>query len=331
MKKTAMVVSFLAAAIAFTSCNGRKKNADSMAEKRIITIGYSQAGHESAWRNANSESFKDTFKPENYYNLLFSDADGNLDVQIAAVKDFIARNVDYIVIAPVVEVGWDEVLNEAKEAAIPVILSDRQMKVSDDSLYLCWVGGDFAKEGRDAVHWLDDYINNNNMSGKKLNIVNLQGTLGASAQIGRTKGIEEGIKSHENWNLLAQKSGDFTFDGGKAVMSEIIKAVGIDKIDVVFAENDDMAFGAIESIKEAGKKPGTDVIIISFDAGHKAFEKLIDGELNCSVECNPLHGPRVNEIIKTLERGGTVEKIQYVTEGIFDKSNAAELLPTRAY
>lgn len=332
MKKTALVAAILTvAAIAFTSCNKGGAAKKESAANRIITVGYAQVGHESAWRNANTESFKSTFIPENNYNFLFNDADGNIDVQIAAVKDYIARNVDYIVIAPVVEVGWDQILKEAKEAAIPVILSDRQIKISDDSLYLCWVGGNFLKEGEDAATWLDQYILLNKLTDKRFNIVDLQGTIGASAQIGRTKGIEAGINSHPNWNLVAQKSGNFTFEGGKAAMEEIIKAAGIGKIDVVFAENDDMALGAIEAIKAAGKVPGKDIIIICFDAGHEAFVRMISGEINCAVECNPLHGPRVDEIIKTLENGGTVDRIQYVKEGVFDQRNAAEALPSRTY
>ena len=338
MKKMLAFVGLLSlVGLAFIGCN--KKNAaesqsvqdSKQAANRTIKIGYAQVGHEAAWRDANSTSFKTTFTPENGYELLFVDADGNQEVQIATIRDFIAQNVDYIVVAPVVETGWEEVLREAKEAAIPVILSDRQMKLDDDSLYLCWVGGNFLKEGQDGVKWLESYLESKNLNNEELNIVDLQGTMGASAQVGRTQGIEEGLVDHPNWNLIAQKSGDFRTDGGKQAMEEIINEVGIDKIDVVFAENDDMALGAIEAIKAAGKKPGEDIIMITFDAGHEAFVRMIAGEINCACECNPLHGPRVAEIIKTLETGGTVDKIQYVDEAVFDQSNAAEILPTRLY
>lgn len=321
------------AALSFVGCNKKTstQSAQQQSTGRAIKIGYSQVGHESAWRDANSMSFKNTFTPENGYELTFVDADGNQDRQIAAIYGFIEQNVDYIVVAPVVEEGWDDVLRAAKEAAIPVILSDRQMKVSDDSLYLCWVGGNFLKEGRDAVNWLEGYLESKGRSDQYINIVDLQGTLGASAQVGRTQGIEEGINSHPYWTLIAQKSGDFRTDGGKLAMEEIIQEVGIDKIDVIFAENDDMALGAIDAIKSAGKNPGEDVIIITFDAGHEAFVRMIAGEINCAAECNPLHGPRVAEIIKTLENGGVVDKIQYVDEGVFDQSNAEAVLPSRLY
>ncbi len=339
MKRILIAASLITLALfTFVSCNKKKASeAETASEQtklstnRTIKVGYVQVGHESTWRTANSSSFKTTMTPANGFDLIFVDADGKQDVQISTIRDFIAQNVDYIVVAPVVESGWDEVLKEAKAAAIPVILSDRQMKVEDESLYLCWVGGNFLKEGQDGVKWLESYLDGKGLSSEELNIVDLQGTLGASAQIGRTQGIEEGIERHPNWNLIAQKSGDFRTDGGKKTMEEIIKEVGIDKIDVLFAENDDMAMGAIEAIKAAGKKPGEDIIIITFDAGHEAFVRMIAGEINCACECNPLHGPRIAEIINSLEAGETIEKIQYVDEAVFDQSNAAEILPSRLY
>ena len=171
----------------------------------------------------------------------------------------------------------------------------------------------------------------NGRANDHIRIVDLQGTIGASAQIGRTQGIEEGVAAHENWEMVAQQSGDFTQDGGQKVMEAILKSVGADNIDVVFAENDNMAWGAIDSIKAAGKVPGKDIIIICFDAVHETFDRMIKGEINCACECNPLHGPRVAEIIKKLESGGTVDKVQYVDEGVFDEKNAEAMLPTRKY
>lgn len=295
----------------------------------LITVGYAQVGAESDWRTANTESFRSTFVEENGYRLIFDDAQQKQENQIKAIRNFIQQDVDYIVVAPVVETGWETVLGEAKAAGIPVILSDRQMKLSDESLYLCWVGGDFLKEGRDAVDWLNNYLKENGRENEKLNVVLLQGTIGSSAQVGRTQGITEGLAKNPNYTLLAKQTGEFTQAKGQEVMESFLKAY--DDIDVVFAENDNMAFGAIDAIKAAGKVPGKDVIIISFDAVREAFNRIIAGEINCAVECNPLHGPRVDEIIKTLEAGGTVEKIQYVKEEVFDAKNAADRLPTRAY
>lgn len=299
------------------------------ADKDLIVVGYAQVGAESDWRTANTQSFKSTFTEENGYKLIFDDAQQKQENQIKAIRNFIAQEVDYIVLAPTTETGWETVLGEAKDAGIPVILSDRMVDVSDDSLYECWVGGNFLKEGQDGVKWLESYLDKNGRAAEDLNIVLLQGTIGSSAQVGRTQGIEEGIAAHSNWNLLEKQTGEFTQTKGQEVMESFLKAYP--DIDVVFAENDNMAFGAIDAIKAAGKVPGEDIIIVSFDAVKAAFDSMIAGDMNCSVECNPLHGPRVAEIIQKLEAGETVDKIQYVDELVYDQENAAAELPNRQY
>ena len=295
----------------------------------LITVGYAQVGAESDWRTANTESFKSTFVEANGYKLIFDDAQQKQENQIKAIRNFIQQDVDYIVVAPVVETGWETVLGEAKAAGIPVILSDRQMDVSDDSLYVAWVGGNFLKEGQDSIVWLNDYLKKVGRDKEKINCVLLQGTIGSSAQVGRTQGITEGLAKNANYNLLAKQTGEFTQAKGQEVMESFLKAY--DDIDVVFAENDNMAFGAIDAIKAVGKEPGKDIIIISFDAVHEAFNRMIAGEINADVECNPLHGPRVADIIQMLEKGQSVSKIMYVDEGVFDQFNAEEILPTRMY
>ena len=196
-------------------------------------------------------------------------------------------------------------------------------------MYVCWVGGNFVKEGNDAVAWLNGYLKKIGRDKEDLNVVLIQGTIGSSAQVGRTQGITEGLAKNPKYHLLAKQSGEFTQAKGQEVMESFLKAYP--KIDVVFCENDNEAFGAIDAIKAAGKRPGKDIIIISFDAVHEAFNKMIAGELNCAVECNPLHGPRIAEIIQKLEKGKKVEKIQYVVEGVFDQTNAAKELPNRKY
>ena len=313
MKKT--VKTLIAAGLmvaAASSMFAAKKKAPA---KKLITVGYAQVGAESDWRLANTTSFKETFTEANGYKLIFDDAQQKQENQIKAIRSFIQQDVDYIVVAPV----------------IPVILSDRQMTGVDD-LYVCWVGGNFLQEGRDGVKWLEGYLKKIGRDKDEINIVDLQGTIGASAQIGRTQGIEEGIAAHKNWKLVAQQTGEFTQSKGQEVMESILKSTP--KIDVVFAENDNMAWGAVDAIKAAGKVPGKDIIIICFDAVHETFNKMIAGEINCAVECNPLHGPRVDEIIKTLEAKGPKgikSKIQYVVEEVFDQENAAAKLPTRKY
>jgi simple sugar transport system substrate-binding protein len=296
--------------------------------KKLITVGYAQVGAESDWRTANTESFKSTFTEANGYKLIFDDAQQKQENQIKAIRNFIQQDVDYIVVAPVVETGWETVLQEAKAAGIPVILSDRQMKLADDSLYTAWVGGNFLKEGQDAVKWLNNYVSKKKIT-KTLNVVILQGTIGSSAQVGRTKGELDGLAANKQYKLLAKQTGEFTQAKGQEVMESFLKAYP--KIDVVFAENDNMAFGAIDAIKAVGKKPGKDIIIISYDAVNEAFKRMVAGEINADAECNPLHGPRVAEIIQKLQAGQKVDKIQYVDEGVFDTDNAAKILPTRKY
>ena len=289
----------------------------------VITVGFSQVGAESDWRTANSESMKSTFSTENGYNLIFDDAQQKQENQIAAIRNFIQQEVDYIVLAPVTESGWDTVLQEAKDAEIPVIIVDRMVNVSDDSLYAAWVGSNFKLEGQKACEWLKQYAAAKNMS--EVNIVDIQGTIGASAQIGRTEALNEAVEAN-GWNLLAQQTGEFTQAKGQEVMESFLKSY--DDIDVVVCENDNEAFGAIDAIKAAGKTcgPEGDIIVISFDAVSAAFDAMIAGDLNAAFECNPLHGPRVAEIIQKLEAGEEVEKIQYVDEAYFDTSMDLEAI-----
>ena len=305
--------------------------ADAASSDDLIVVGYAQVGAESDWRTANTESFKSTFTEENGYKLIFDDAQQKQENQIKAIRSFIQQDVDYIVVAPVVETGWEAVLQEAQEAGIPVILSDRMMDV-DESLYECWVGGNFIKEGETAGNWLADYLKAQGRDGEDINIVTLQGTIGASAQVGRTEGFGNILKQHDNWKMLDMQTGEFTQAKGQEVMESFLKSY--DDIDVVICENDNEAFGAIDAIKAAGKTcgPDGDIIVVGFDSVKAAFESMIAGDLNATFECNPLHGPRVAEIIQKLEKGETVEKIQYVDEAYFDTSMDLEnILKERAY
>ena len=203
--------------------------------------------------------------------------------------------------------------------------------VSDDSLYTSWIGTDALLEGRKAAEWLNAYATAKEIKPEDLHIVDIQGTIGSTAQIGRTQGLEEGVEKY-GWDLLAQQSGEFTQAKGQEVMESFLKSY--DDIDVVICENDNEAFGAIDAIKAAGKTcgPEGDIIVVSFDSVKAAFESMIAGDLNATFECNPLHGPRVAEIIQKLEKGEEVEKIQYVDEAYFDTSmDLEEILKTRAY
>ena len=219
-----------------------------------IKIGFSQVGAESDWRTANTESMKSTFSDDNGYSLQFDDAQQKQENQIKAIRSFIEQDVKYIVLAPVTETGWDTVLQEAKDAGIPVIIVDRMVKVSDDSLYTAWVGSNFELEGQKACAWLKAYCDAKKVDAKNVNIVDIQGTIGASAQIGRTKGLEDAVKEN-GWNLLAEQTGEFTQAKGQEVMESFIKQYG-KKINVVYCENDNEAFGAIDALEAAGYKVG---------------------------------------------------------------------------
>jgi ABC-type sugar transport system substrate-binding protein len=301
-------------------------------DNKPIYVGFVQVGAESDWRMANTKSMQETFTDANGYKFEMVDCQQKTDKQITAIRDFIQKGVDYIVLAPNTEAGWDTVLGEAKDAGIPVIIVDRMIKTNDESLFTAWVGSNFLQEGYDAVTALENALKEKGVpEDKPLNIVTLQGTMGSSAQIGRTKGFEEKMKAHSNWKMLDKQSGDFTQEKGQEVMESFLKSYK--DIDVVIAENDNMAFGAVKAIKAAGKTcgPKGDITIISFDAVNAAFKAMIAGDIDADVECNPLHGPRVEEIIKALEAGQTVEKIAYVKEGTFYAKDAASLIDERAY
>lgn len=324
--KRKLVSVLLCAAMVMTmaiGCGGKKEAAtegggDSAATEDsgsdLITVGFAQVGAESDWRMANSESMKETFSEENGYELIFDDAQQKQENQIKAIRNFIQQEVDYIVLAPVTETGWDTVLQEAKDAGIPVITVDRMVDVSDDSLYESYVGGNFLLEGQKAAEWLKAYADAKGIT--ELNIAHIQGTIGASAQIGRTQGLEEAAEKY-GWNIVAQQTGEFTQAKGQEVMESMLKQH--DNINVVYCENDNEAFGAIDAIKAAGKTvgPDGDILVISFDTVKAGIEMTLTGDIICNVECNPLHGPRVEGLIQKLEAGETLEKIAYVDEGIF--------------
>ena len=297
-----------------------------------IVVGFSQVGAESDWRAGNTESFRSVFTEENGYFLLYEDAQQKQENQLKAIRNFILQEVDYIILDPIVETGWDAVLQEAKDAQIPVILVDRSVEVEDEGLYTCWVGSDFEKEGRRAGEWLIDYLEEQGRSEETIQIVTLQGTPDSTAQIGRTAGFASVLKEQENWKMLESLSGDFKHAKGQVVMEYFIETY--EKIDVLVSENDNMTFGAIDAIHEAGKTCGPDgeIIVISFDCVKAALEAMMRGEINADFECNPILGPRVAQIIKLLEKGEPVEKVQYVEERYFDASMDLEnMIKTRVY
>ncbi len=297
----------------------------------LIVVGYSQIGSESVWRTANSISVQETFTKENGYFLNFNNARQKQENQIKAIRSFISQRVDYIVFSPVTENGWETVLREAKEAGVPVILADRNISISDDSLYATWVGSNTREEGEKAGRWLEEELRKNGRSSEQINIVVLQGTTGSSAQLGRTMGFDSIADQHKNWKILEQSSGDFTIAKGKEVMGAMLSRH--EDIDVIVSQNDDMTFGAIEVLEERGITYGVngDVILISFDAVHDALKLVQEGKINVDVECNPNQGEYISQIIQKIERGETLEKKYYVDEEVFTIDNVSKVLDQRTY
>lgn len=339
MKKCGMyVVLAVTAGIFLSGCAGTQLESETVVQGTEIidadgiVVGFSQVGAESDWRDANTESIKSSLSVENGFYLVYEDAQQKQEKQLKAIRNFILQEVDYIVLNPIVETGWDTVLQEAKDAGIPVIVGDRKVEVEDESLYTCWVGADTVAEGVNAGRWLENYLEEQGRADEEIYMVTLQGTLGSSAQIGRTEGFDKVLKEHENWKMLDMRDGDFTQAKGQEVMEGFLKE--FPEIDVVICENDNMAFGAVDAIKKAGRTCGPDgeITIISFDAVSAAFDAMIDGEINVTFECNPMQGPEVKEIILDLEAGKEIEKIQYMEETYFDTTmDLEEIKKTRTY
>lgn len=317
-----------------TACaSGTDRNAETENSlPQTIVVGFSQLGNESDWRIANTESMISTFTEEAGYELLMDDARQSQEKQIAAIRNFILREVDYIVLAPVVVSGWEEVLAEAREAGVPVIVMDRRVETEDDSLYTAWVGSDMKAEGERAVQWLEEHLKEQGREEEEISIVHIQGSLNSSAQLGRTEGLDEGLAAHRNWKLAARECGEFTQAKAYEVMRDILKTTR--DVDVVYCENDNEAFGVMEALDEAGLTCGEDgdVILISFDATEAGLTACMNGQINLNVECNPLHGPRVEKIISMLEAGETPQKENYVGETIFEPEMLSEeLIQKRGY
>ncbi|MCR5399406.1 MAG: ABC transporter substrate-binding protein [Lachnospiraceae bacterium] len=324
MKKSVFFALIISFAILLSGCgsysSGQNTDMDVQDEdKDLIVIGFSQVGAESDWRKANTESMLSTFTREKGYDLIYEDAQQKQQNQITAIRTFIQREVDYIVLAPVTEDGWDTVLGEAHDAGIPVIIVDRQVAVNDNDLFTCWVGSDFELEGRKACEWLRSYCDAHGIEQNDINIVDIQGTEGSSAQLGRTKGLNDAVRSN-GWNLLDVRPGEYTQAKGREATAYLLQLHP--DINVVYCENDNEAFGAIEAIEAAGKSVGTNIeagqiMVLSFDGvSDLAVDYCKNGSISCIGECNPLHGPRVERIIENLEAGIVPEKFEYVDEAI---------------
>ena len=290
-----------------------------------IVMGFSQVGAESGWRSANTKSIQDSAKAAGI-ELKFSDAQGKQENQITAIRSFITQKVDVIAFSPVVTSGWDAVLKEAKDAGIPVILTDRAVDSTDTSLYQSFIGSDFVEEGKKAGQWLVDQYKGKTGT---VNIVELQGTTGSAPALDRQKGFKEVIAADPNLQIVKSQTGDFKRADGKTVMETFLQSTP--KIDVLYAHNDDMGLGAIEAIEAAGKKPGTDIKIITVDAVKDGMTALSEGKINFIVECSPLLGPQLMDLAKKVNNGETVEQRVLTEETTFTPEQAKQVLPERKY
>ncbi|MDO4633210.1 MAG: ABC transporter substrate-binding protein [Eubacteriales bacterium] len=301
----------------------------------LIKVGYAQVGHESDWRTANTQNYQDVFSEENGYELSLVDCDNDNAAQIEAVRNFKDQDLDYIVIAPIQSAGWDTVLQEVQDAGIPVIIADREIE-ADESLYDAWVGTNTYNEGVTAGNWLAEQLD-----GAEANILQIEGSVGASAAIGRTNGFAEVMADHSEWKLLDSQSGDFTQDGGQTVMESFIKSYE-GQFNVVICQNDNEAYGAMDAMDAAGITYGVggDVILISYDATHDGLQYTLDGKFNLDVECNPIQAEVVKGVIEKMVAGEEFDKNTLVTDEAFNAPGITsefatemtqEILDGRAY
>ncbi|PPF79422.1 LacI family transcriptional regulator [Subtercola sp. Z020] len=328
MKKIISIAAVGALLLTLAGCAGGSTSGDSASGPKPVdqlVVGFAQVGAESGWRTANTTNIQDSFK-EAGIELKFSDAQQKQENQIKAIRSYIQQKVDVIAFSPVVETGWDAVLNEAKAANIPVVLTDRAVDSQDDSLYESFLGSDFVEEGKKAGQWVVDSYKD---STTPVNIIQLEGTTGAAPAIDRAEGFADAIGSDAKFKIVASQTGDFTRAGGKQVTEALLKSNP--DVNLIYAHNDDMALGAIEAIEAAGKKPGVDIKIVSVDAVKDGMQALADGKINYIVECSPLLGQQLVDIVKQINDGKTPEKRIITEETTFDQAQAVTALPTRQY
>lgn len=329
--KHLLPLAFACSLLAVVGCDskatpaGGEASAVATPEARKLVVGFSQIGAESGWRTAETKSIKEEAAKRGI-DLRFSDAQGDQDNQVRALRSFIQQKVDAIAIAPKTEEGWGPVFEEAKKAGIPVILVDRGVKVASEDLYVTFIGSDFVEEGRRAAQWLVK------ATGGKATIAELQGTPGAGPAIDRKKGFEEIISSQPGMKIVKSQSGNFERAKGKEVFESFLRSPEGSSITALYAHNDDMALGAIQAIQAAGKVPGKDILVVSIDGVRDAFQAMADGTLNCSVECSPLLGPQLFDVIEKVRKGEAVPHRVQTVEGVYEASQVTpEVLKARQY
>jgi galactofuranose transport system substrate-binding protein len=296
------------------------------ADKRPLVLGVSAIVSWGNWNGPNAESIRSAARDAGI-ELHWDDARHSKEKQVATLRSFARQRVGVIAFSPVVETGWEFVLREIRSAGIPVILMDRSIEVSDESLYVSMIGSDFVEEGRRAGGWLIE--NTRDVSGD-VDIVELQGTLDSSPTNGRSKGFGESIAAHPRYRVIRSRNADYDLARARDVMAELLKTEGR-RIRVVFAHNDSMALGAIEAIEAAGLKPGSDILLIGIEGSRKGLEAIVAGKMNVSVECSPLLGPQLIAVVQDVAAGKQVPRRVVTQESVFTRENAAAELPDRPY
>jgi ABC-type sugar transport system substrate-binding protein len=310
---------------AAAACGTGKQDAAGQGTPKQIRMGFSQVGSESAWRVANSLSVQESAAAAGIA-LDFQDGKQQQENQIAAIRRFIAEKVDVIAFSPVVESGWDLVLQQAKDARIPVILTDRAIDTTDTSLYKTLLGSDFVAEGRKAGEWVAERYQG---AQAPVKVVQIEGTTGSAPANDRRVGFAESIRANPALKVIGSRDGNFTRDRGARVMAYFLEKYP--KIDVVYAHNDDEGLGAIDAMEKAGRKPGTDITIITVDATRGGLAALAAGKINFVVECNPLLGPQLMELAKRAVAGQALPARVVTDETTFDRAKAKAALPERRY
>ena len=303
-------------------------------ETKGIILGFSQIGAESAWRNCNTRSVQEAAADAGI-QLLFFNAEQKQENQIKAIRSFIAYQVDVIAFVPIVTYGWENVLEEAKEANIPVLICDREINIDDESLYAGYLGTNMLQQGRSSAEFLvKKYIDPE--TGEfftereiPVRIVELSGTEGSSPAIMRAKGFRDVLSEYSGFEIVYSESGDFLRSKGYELMRNLLD--DLENIAVIYSHNDGMTLGAIDAMKERGIKPGEDIIIVSIDAEQAAIDALINGEINCIVECNPKQGPDIMRLALLLARGENIPRVIYMDEEMFTEWDDFSYIGPRGY
>jgi len=332
ISKRFRIIIFIIITCCLVGCSAQKKNLSQIEEDDGIIVGFSQIGAESAWRTCNTRSVQDA-AAEQGVQLVYDNAEQKQENQIKALRSFIAYQVDVIVFVPIVTDGWDNVLQEARDAGIPVLVTDRKIDVVDQSLYAGFIGTDSLKEGRNAgMFVLDKFENKREHSDKTdeyINIVELFGTEGSSVALGRAEGFREVLETHPEYRIIYSKSGDFLRSKGYELAVEFLEMY--EDIDVIFSHNDGMTLGVIEAMEEKGLLPGKDIVIVTIDAQQAAIDALREGKVNCVIECNPKTGPEIIKLAESLAAGENIPRLQYVHEEVFYETDDLSRIAPRGY